>query len=53
MDGWTASVCTQLDEQQTFLSWTQEWQDDDYDQQGNLFDPIKVKEGKERKSIGC
>ena len=24
---------------------TQEWQEDDYDQQGNLFDPIKVKEG--------
>ena len=22
MDGWTASVCTQLDQQQTFLSWT-------------------------------
>ena len=25
---------------------TQEWQEDDYDQQGNLLDPIKVKEGK-------
>ena len=24
----------------------QEWQDDEYDQQGNLLDPIKVKEGK-------
>ena len=23
----------------------QEWQDDEYDQQGNLLDPIKVKEG--------
>ena len=25
---------------------TQEWQEDDYDQQGNLFVPVKVKEGK-------
>ena len=25
---------------------TREWQEDDYDQQGNLLDPIKVKEGK-------
>ena len=25
---------------------TQEWQEDDYDQQGNLLDPTKVKEGK-------
>ena len=25
---------------------TQEWQEDDYDQQGNLLDPIKVKVGK-------
>ena len=25
---------------------TREWQDDDYDQQGNLLDPIKVKERK-------
>ena len=25
---------------------TREWQEDDYDQQGNLHDPIKVKEGK-------
>ena len=24
---------------------TQEWQEDDCDQQGNLLDPIKVKEG--------
>ena len=24
----------------------QEWQEDEYDQQGNLLDPIKVKEGK-------
>ena len=24
----------------------QEWQDDEYDQQGNLLDPIKVKKGK-------
>ena len=24
----------------------QEWQDDEYDQQGHLLDPIKVKEGK-------
>ena len=24
----------------------QEWQDDEYDQKGNLLDPIKVKEGK-------
>ena len=47
MEGWTASVCTQLDQQQTFLRLdTQEWQEDDYDQQGNLLDPIKVKEGK-------
>ena len=29
---------------------TREWQEDDYDQQGNLPDPIKVKEGK-RKEI--
>ena len=28
----------------------QEWQEDEYDQQGNLLDPIKVKEGK-RKEI--
>ena len=26
---------------------TQEWQEDDYDQQGNLLDPIKIKEGKQ------
>ena len=33
---------------------TREWQEDDYDQQGNLLDPIKVKEGKrEKKSSGC
>ena len=33
---------------------TQEWQEDDYDQQGNLLDTVKVKEGKrERRSIGC
>ena len=39
MDGWTASAdFLELD--------TQEWQEDDYDQQGNLLDPIKVKEGK-------
>ena len=25
---------------------TQEWQEDDYDQQGHVPDPIKVKEGK-------
>ena len=25
---------------------TREWQEDGYDQQGNLLDPIKVKEGK-------
>ena len=25
---------------------TREWQEDDYDQQGNLLDPMKVKEGK-------
>ena len=25
---------------------TREWQEDDYDQQGNLLDPIKVKKGK-------
>ena len=25
---------------------TREWPEDDYDQQGNLLDPIKVKEGK-------
>ena len=25
---------------------TREWQEDDYDHQGNLLDPIKVKEGK-------
>ena len=25
---------------------TRGWQEDDYDQQGNLLDPIKVKEGK-------
>ena len=27
---------------------TREWQEDDYDQQGNLLDPIKVKEGKKQ-----
>ena len=32
---------------------TQEWQEDDYDEQESLLDPLKVKEGKERKSIGC
>ena len=47
MDGWTASVCTQLDQQQTFPIWTQE---DDYDQQGNLLDPVKVKEGKRKEN---
>ena len=26
----------------------QEWQDDEYDQQGHLLDPIKVKEGRKR-----
>ena len=26
---------------------TQEWQEDDYDQQGNLFDRVKVKKGKQ------
>ena len=26
---------------------TQEWQEDDYDQQGNVLDPIKVKEREE------
>ena len=47
MNGWTASVCTQLDQQQTFPSWThKKWQEDDYDQQRNLLDPVKVKEGK-------
>ena len=30
---------------------TREWEEDDYDQQGNLLDPIKVKEGK-REEIG-
>ena len=30
----------------------QEWQDDEYDQQGNLLDPIKVKEGT-REDIHC
>ena len=28
---------------------TQEWQEDGYDQQGNLLDPIKVKEGRREK----
>ena len=33
---------------------TREWQEDDYDQQGNLLDPIKVKEGqRKKKSSGC
>ena len=31
---------------------TREWQEDDYDQQGILLDPIKVKE-KEKKWSGC
>ena len=31
---------------------TREWQEDDYDQQGNLLDPIKVKEGKRRNRVG-
>ena len=30
----------------------QEWQDDEYDQQGNLVDPIKVKEGKREEIAG-
>ena len=47
MDGWTVSVCTRLDQQQTVSELdTREWQEDDYDQQGNLLDPVKVKEGK-------
>ena len=29
---------------------TREWQEGDYDQQGSLLDPIKVKEGKERRN---
>ena len=32
---------------------TQEWQEDDYDQQGNLLDPIKVKEGKREEIEWC
>ena len=28
------------------MSWTQEWQEDDHDQRGNLLDPIRVKDGK-------
>ena len=32
---------------------TQEWQEDDYDQQGNLFDQSRSRYEKERKSIGC
>ena len=31
---------------------TREWQEDDYDQQGNLLDPIKVKLGKEKNRVG-
>ena len=46
-DGWTASVCARLDRQQTFLSWTREWQEDDYDQLGNLLDPKLRKEKRE------
>ena len=44
MGGWTASVCIQLDQQQTFLNL--DTRERDYDQQGNLLDRIKVKEGK-------
>ena len=49
---WTASVCTRLDRQQTFLSWTREWQEDDYDQLGNLLDPKLRKEKERRIRVG-
>ena len=32
---------------------TGEWQEDDSDQQGNVLDPIKVKEEKRRNRVGC
>ena len=32
---------------------TREWQEDDYDQQGNFLDPIKVKEGKREEIEWC
>ena len=51
-DGWTASVCTRLDRQQTFLSWTRDWQEDDYDQLGNLLDPKLRKEKERRIRVG-
>ena len=38
LDGTNSRFSPELD--------TQEWQEDDYDQQGNLFDPVKVKQGK-------
>ena len=42
MDGWTASVCTQLDQQQTFLGWTHKnGKKTITDQQGNLLDTNK------------
>ena len=37
-------------QQQNFLSCTQKWPEDDYDQQGNLLNPIKVKEGKKEET---
>ena len=42
------SVYTRRDQQQISPELdTQEWQEDDYDQQGNLFDRVKVKKGKQ------
>ena len=32
---------------------TQEWQENDFDQQGNLLDPIKVKKGKQEEIDFC
>ena len=47
MDGWTASVCTAAGPIVDFLELdAQEWQDGEYDQQGNLLDPIMIKYGK-------
>ena len=49
MDGWTANGLCAAGPTADFPELdAQEWQDDEYDQQGHLLDPIKVKERKKR-----
>ena len=53
MDGWTASVCTQLDQQQPFLSWIHKNGKKTITiSKKTLLDPIKVKEGKREEIDG-